>query len=138
MVYSIAFAAAAKRQFDKLPRPAQQQLGEVIAQLAGNGLALQVFTGGTCTRTGKSSPSPMTATWPTLTMQTGEGKGGGGGIGGSQVDGLIEAPQRRLQYMLPFMLRIASVPLSAVEGCHVPMWIATPLGVPETRKPRGG
>ena len=36
MAYSIAFAAAAKRQFDKLPRPAQRQLGEVIAQLAEN------------------------------------------------------------------------------------------------------
>ena len=36
MVYSIAFAAAAKRQFDKLPRPAQRQPGEVIAQLARN------------------------------------------------------------------------------------------------------
>ena len=36
MVYSIAFAAAAKRQFDKLPRPAQRQLGEVMAQLTEN------------------------------------------------------------------------------------------------------
>ncbi len=36
MTYSIAFAAAAKHQFDKLPRPAQRQLGEVIAQLAEN------------------------------------------------------------------------------------------------------
>ena len=34
MGYSIAFAAAAKRQFDKLPKPAQRQLGGVIAQLA--------------------------------------------------------------------------------------------------------
>jgi mRNA interferase RelE/StbE len=34
MGYSVTFAAAAKRQFDKLPRPAQQRLGAVIAQLA--------------------------------------------------------------------------------------------------------
>lgn len=34
MAYSVTFAAAAKRQFDKLPRPAQRQLGAVIAQLA--------------------------------------------------------------------------------------------------------
>lgn len=34
MAYSIAFAAAARRQFDKLPRAAQRQLGTVIGQLA--------------------------------------------------------------------------------------------------------
>jgi len=34
LAYSISFAAAARRQFDKLPRPAQRQLGAVIAQLA--------------------------------------------------------------------------------------------------------
>ena len=34
MAYSIAFAKAAKRQFDKLPRPAQRRLGDVIAVLA--------------------------------------------------------------------------------------------------------
>lgn len=34
MGYSITFAAAAKRQFDKLPMPARRQLGAVIAQLA--------------------------------------------------------------------------------------------------------
>jgi mRNA interferase RelE/StbE len=34
MAYSIAFAKAAKRQFDKLPRPAQRRLGDVIAALA--------------------------------------------------------------------------------------------------------
>lgn len=36
MAYSIAFAKAAKRQFDKLPRPAQQRLGDAIAELAGD------------------------------------------------------------------------------------------------------
>ena len=36
MGYSITFAAAAKRQLDKLPKPAQRQLGAVIAQLADN------------------------------------------------------------------------------------------------------
>lgn len=34
MAYSIAFATAAKRQFDRLPKPAQRQLGAVVAQLA--------------------------------------------------------------------------------------------------------
>ena len=34
MAYSIAFAKAAKRQFDKLPGPAQRRLGDVIAALA--------------------------------------------------------------------------------------------------------
>lgn len=34
MAYSIAFATAARRQFDKLPKSAQRQLGAVIAQLA--------------------------------------------------------------------------------------------------------
>ncbi len=34
MGYKVAFAAGAKRQFDKLPKPAQQRLGEAIAQLA--------------------------------------------------------------------------------------------------------
>lgn len=36
MAYSIAFGKAAKRQFDKLPRPARQRLGDAIAQLAGD------------------------------------------------------------------------------------------------------
>lgn len=36
MAYSITFAAAARRQFDKLPRPAKRQLGAVIAQLSDN------------------------------------------------------------------------------------------------------
>lgn len=34
MGYSVTFAPAAKRQFDKLPRPVQQRLGAVIDQLA--------------------------------------------------------------------------------------------------------
>jgi mRNA interferase RelE/StbE len=36
MAYSITFGLAAKRQFDKLPRPAQQRLGEAIARLASD------------------------------------------------------------------------------------------------------
>jgi mRNA interferase RelE/StbE len=36
LAYSIAFAAGANRQFDKLPRPAQCQLGALIAALADN------------------------------------------------------------------------------------------------------
>lgn len=36
MAYSIAFATSAKRQLDKLPKPAQRQLGAVIAQLAAD------------------------------------------------------------------------------------------------------
>lgn len=36
MAYSIAFGKAAKRQFDKLPRPARQRLGEAIAELASD------------------------------------------------------------------------------------------------------
>jgi mRNA interferase RelE/StbE len=36
MGYSVTFAKAAKRQFDKLPRQAQQRLGEAIAQLASD------------------------------------------------------------------------------------------------------
>lgn len=34
MAYSVTFTKASKRQFDKLPRPAQQRLGSAIAQLA--------------------------------------------------------------------------------------------------------
>lgn len=34
MAYSVSFAGAAQRQFDKLPKPAQRRLGAVIAQLA--------------------------------------------------------------------------------------------------------
>ncbi len=33
MAYSITFTKAAKRQFDKLPRPAKQRLGDAIEQL---------------------------------------------------------------------------------------------------------
>lgn len=36
MAYSVTFAKAAKRQFDKLPRPAQQRLGETIEQLTSD------------------------------------------------------------------------------------------------------
>ena len=36
MAYSIAFGKAAKRQFDKLPRPARQRLGDAIAELASD------------------------------------------------------------------------------------------------------
>ena len=36
MAYSVTFAKAAKRQFDKLPRPAQQGLGETIEQLTSD------------------------------------------------------------------------------------------------------
>lgn len=36
MGYSIVFANSAKRQFDKLPRGAQQRLGNVIEQLAND------------------------------------------------------------------------------------------------------
>lgn len=34
MGYSLLFAKSAQRQFDKLPRAAQQRLGEAIEQLA--------------------------------------------------------------------------------------------------------
>ena len=34
MAYSVVFATAAQRQFDKLPKPAQRRLGALIAQLA--------------------------------------------------------------------------------------------------------
>lgn len=36
MTYDIVFASAAKRQFDKLPKLAQQRLGNTIAGLAEN------------------------------------------------------------------------------------------------------
>ncbi|ESQ16730.1 MAG TPA: type II toxin-antitoxin system RelE/ParE family toxin [Chromatiaceae bacterium] len=36
MAYSIVFTKAAKRQFDKLPKPAQRQLGGVIESLAAD------------------------------------------------------------------------------------------------------
>jgi len=36
MAYSVTFARAAKRQFDKLSRPARQRLGNVVAQLAND------------------------------------------------------------------------------------------------------
>jgi mRNA interferase RelE/StbE len=32
--YSVTFAAAARRQFDKLPKPARRRLGAVIARLS--------------------------------------------------------------------------------------------------------
>lgn len=34
MAYSITFATSAKRQFDKLPKPAQRRLGSIITQLS--------------------------------------------------------------------------------------------------------
>lgn len=36
MAYSVRFGKAAKRQFDKLPRPAQERLADAIAQLASD------------------------------------------------------------------------------------------------------
>jgi mRNA interferase RelE/StbE len=36
MAYSIVFTKAAKRQFDKLPKPAQRQLGDAIESLAAD------------------------------------------------------------------------------------------------------
>ena len=38
MGYSLLFAKSAQRQFDKLPRSAQQRLGEAIEQLPDNPL----------------------------------------------------------------------------------------------------
>ena len=38
MGYSLLFAKSAQRQFDKLPRLAQQRLGEAIERLANNPL----------------------------------------------------------------------------------------------------
>ncbi|MBK1633571.1 type II toxin-antitoxin system mRNA interferase toxin, RelE/StbE family [Thiohalocapsa halophila] len=36
MAYSIVFTKAAKRQFDKLPKPAQRRLGNAIESLAAD------------------------------------------------------------------------------------------------------
>lgn len=36
MAYNITFTQAAKRQFDKLPRPAKQSVGKTIEQLSSD------------------------------------------------------------------------------------------------------